>query len=92
MVAWHEVPGIAPVCDPSRRDGMIGGCYARDGSLTPASVAFESPLAHVRSWGCARSYRPYGTEPLGTTSQALRARLPSASPYGTEDLPFSTVC
>jgi hypothetical protein len=26
MVAWHEVPGIAPVCDPSRKDGMIGGC------------------------------------------------------------------
>jgi hypothetical protein len=23
MVAWHEVPGIAVNCDPSRMDGMI---------------------------------------------------------------------
>jgi hypothetical protein len=32
MVAWHEVPGIAADCDPSRRDGMIE-CYTNDANV-----------------------------------------------------------
>jgi hypothetical protein len=76
MVAWHEVPGTSGAMNPSRR------------------VRFESVAGHRRlsdkvratSLFTGENLAPYpnGTYPWVRLSQALRARLPSACPSGTE--------
>ena len=76
MVAWHEVPGTSGAINPCLR------------------VRFESVATHRRlsdkvranSLLTGENLTPYrkGTDPWVRLSQALRARLPSACPSGTE--------
>ena len=78
-VAWHEVPGTAHGKNPSRRDGVI--------SSTPGDHRLKGrPVSSVRG-ACngnqTRSCRPYGTVSIPQIFQALRARLPSFSPFET---------
>ena len=92
MVARHEVPGIRPISDPSRR--------VRSDRSAPVLNALQTFLQTV-SLGKQDSeprYRrlhelekaldtnhsvPYGTDRLRPVFQALRAWLPSLSPCGT---------
>ncbi len=73
MVAWHKVPGNQQKEPPSRRDGMKLCLLATN--LNTSLFIF---IAHHQS------YRPYGTGHVLSFFQALRARLPSLSPYGTK--------
>jgi hypothetical protein len=73
MVAWHEVPGNQQRQPPSRRDGP-----KRCPRVTNLNTSLVIFIAHHQS------YRPFGTGHVLSLFQALRARLPSLSPYGTK--------
>jgi hypothetical protein len=79
MVAWHEVPGIVYPDEPScrvRYDMTWSLPLTRGVELFVQAIdsPVQSPIHTV----------PYGTVPYRSAFQALRARLPSSGPYGTE--------
>ena len=73
IVARHEVPGKRVLIDPSRRVRCDFRAAASISEFGLSSNAFRHADQTV----------PYGTGLLGYVFQALRARLPSFSPYGT---------
>ena len=94
MVAWHEVPGRRP------QTRIRPGGTVRLNIAALETDLFPQPQSAF--WRSARTYRIIGvtldhTVPHGTGHnlakfQALRARLLSICPSGTEKLRFSTVC
>jgi hypothetical protein len=86
------VPGKIGRKDPSRRDRMIV-CKPLNGrSIDNSRVA--KPI-FVTDQQVANRTVPTGRDASFLPFQALRARLPSHGPYGTQTLSlpsFSTVC
>jgi hypothetical protein len=77
-VAWHAVPGKHAMTVPSRRERY--DWWVRGRGVLP-----DTALSHRQS-GVTPQTVPYGTDSRSRPSQALRARLPSLSPYGTKEL------
>jgi hypothetical protein len=74
-VAWHEVPGIPAIADPSRREGYGLRVYEQ---FFPKGVANAN--CEQRK---ALQTVPSGTDSDSCLPQALRARLGSFCPSGT---------
>jgi hypothetical protein len=74
IVAWHEVPGKGATMNPSRR--------ARSESYYVKAACQVGTIARR----AANHTVPYGTDPFYHLFQALRARLLSFGPCGTNAL------
>jgi hypothetical protein len=77
-VAWHAVPGKHAFAVPSRRERYDWWVRGR-GSLLDTALP-------DRQSGVTPQTVPYGTDSRSRPSQALRAGLPSLSPFGTKEL------
>ena len=83
-VAWHEMPGERIQNDPSRR----ARCERATLNRLPQRFGTNGE-AHRRAFilwpilGLIDHTVPYGTDLLLDAFQALRARLPSSCPHGT---------
>ncbi|HXM03877.1 MAG TPA: hypothetical protein VN939_14800 [Chthoniobacterales bacterium] len=96
-VAWHEVPGrvvslVRPVGHGMIRSGRMP-LLSKDGvhtSVQKPSRPARHALSPAPNWiqTEARNHTvPYGTDFSRDHFQALRARLPSSSPFGTRVQP-----
>jgi hypothetical protein len=84
-VARYEVPGKAPIGQPSRRDGLMGYAsgftiWRRDDGWTRRKSALRKGDATLRT---TNHTVPFGTELVSRGYQALRTWLPSFRPSGT---------